>query len=561
MLVAVVHTVASVCGCAEAVAAGLHALGHEVRFFDSESIGFTAREISESCDLVIDHTDTFCGSGLLRPFVRWILESRGARLVGSDAKACLLADDKIAAKACLADAGVPVPPGVTASSADKTFPSWLKLPVVLKPAFEHMSRGLVLAQTENEARAAMAELIHQFKQSLLVERFIPGREFSVALLEEENGLCILPPLEWQVLPDGSAVLTGAYKLSDVSEERQDALRADLPPELLSDLEGLSRLAFKTLGLRDYARFDIRLSSGGTFYFLEANTTPSLEPFEALALSAKWNGVTYAALVEKILASALRRYGPSSLHVERKRLIDFPTGSVELVIPYGVHDVAPSTIDLAKMLDVRKGERVLDLGCGTGVLAIAAAKLGARRVVATDIDPRALEATRGNALVNGVDEKIALVEGSWFEALRNYSCDHIERFDVVIATPPQTPGPHPFGPQYGGHDGLKHPLKILEEVPLYLEPDHGRLWLLLISLADSSKLLDRLHKRFHQVTVVNETRRYFTGAEYHAYDRRLMNHFLEMRASGRSDFQEAGMDSYYFRNLFICASRMRKHCGS
>ncbi|PKN59644.1 MAG: hypothetical protein CVU53_07160, partial [Deltaproteobacteria bacterium HGW-Deltaproteobacteria-11] len=116
MRVAVVHTAGAPCGCAEAVAKGLHALGHDVVFVDSAEIELKVGEISRSCDLVIDHTDTFRGTGLLRPFVRGLLEAHGARIVGSDAGACFRADDKIAAKTCLASAGIAVPPGVAVTS-------------------------------------------------------------------------------------------------------------------------------------------------------------------------------------------------------------------------------------------------------------------------------------------------------------------------------------------------------------------------------------------------------------------------------------------------------------
>lgn len=53
----------------------------------------------------------------------------------------------------------------------------------------------------------------------------------------------------------------------------------------------------------------------------------------------------------------------------------------------------------------KEERVIDYGCGSGVLAIAAGLLGARDIKAVDIDPQALEATRQNAVTNGVDQFI------------------------------------------------------------------------------------------------------------------------------------------------------------
>jgi D-alanine--D-alanine ligase len=552
MRIAVVHTVGSPCGCAQVVAKGLHALGHEILFVDSAEIELRATEIAMTCELVIDHTDTFHGSGFLRPFVRWLLETHGARIVGSGARACLRADDKIAAKMFLADAGIPTPPGVAMTSKEQTLPPWFKAPAVLKPAFEHMSRGLHVAATEDEIHGGVAAMLDRFRQPILVETFIPGREFAVSLLEEENGLSVLPPLEWRVHPSEAAVLTEAFKRSYVSQERQDVLRAELPPDLAADLENLSMLAFRALGLRDYARFDIRLSSGGTFYFLEANTTPSLEPFEALALSARWAGMDYPALVGKMLSAAMRRHGQPPFQKEGKTRITLTTGPVDLLIADGVHHPPPSTLGLAGLLDVREGDRVLDLGCGAGLLAIAAAKLGAGHVVATDIDPRALEATRQNALANGIADKVEICAGAWYEALNGRSTGDAGRFDVIVATPPQTPGHHAFGPRYGGPDGTRHLFKILQGAAVFLKPGSGRLWLMAISLANPSELLRQLREHFQDVSVVHETERPFTDHEYNSLGKGLVNHFLALRSSGRSDFRDAGEGRYVFKNLFICA---------
>lgn len=53
----------------------------------------------------------------------------------------------------------------------------------------------------------------------------------------------------------------------------------------------------------------------------------------------------------------------------------------------------------------QGATVLDYGCGSGILAIAACLYGAQRVIAVDIDPQALQATRQNAETNGVADRI------------------------------------------------------------------------------------------------------------------------------------------------------------
>jgi D-alanine-D-alanine ligase len=553
MKIGIVRTAGSPCQCAQSVIRGLEALGHGFVLADSEEIEFRASELARECDLVIDHTDTFRGKGLLRPLVRLLMETVGARVVGSDARACLLADDKAAAKARLAEAGVPTPPGIILRSAEDLLPGWLAPPLVLKPAFEHMSRGLGLVRSSDQARRKAGELLERLQQPLLAEMYIPGRELAVSLLEGPGGLEVLPPLEWRLEEAGPGILTEDFKLKEVAGERRDALRADLPARLGDDLAGLARLAFRALGLRDYARFDLWLSPGGTFYFLEANTTPSLEPLEALSLSAGWAGLDYPALVERMLDAALRRCGGQPRGGARETRIDLPAGPVVLRVPPGVHFPPPSSIDLASVLDVKPGEKVLDLGCGTGLLSIAAARLGAARVVATDLDPQALEVTAHNARVNGVGKEIEVRAGSWYEAL---DAGKDGRFDVILATPPQTPGPFPFGPKYGGEDGTAHLFGLIDGARGFLDPSRGRLWLLAISLANPSGLRQRLGECFADVTLVKETDRFFTAEEYQSLDPGLFPHFVALRDAGRAEFEERGGGRYAFRNLCIRASGVK-----
>ena len=81
--------------------------------------------------------------------------------------------------------------------------------------------------------------------------------------------------------------------------------------------------------------------------------------------------------------------------------------------------------------------VLDVGTGSGILAIAAVKLGGRRIVGLDIDPRAVEVARENLLLNGVDHKVELgttplteVEGTFDVVLANILAEELVR----LATP-------------------------------------------------------------------------------------------------------------------------------
>jgi D-alanine-D-alanine ligase len=555
MRIGIIHTVGSPCRCAEAAAAGLRALGHEAVPEDSESIESCAFDLARGCDLVIDHTDTFRGRGLFRAFVRQVLESAGARVVGSNAAACFLADNKIAAKNRLAASGLPVPPGTVITRQGEKIPVWLRPPLILKPAFEHMSRGLRIARSQEEAETKAGEILERHRQPVLVEQYVAGREFAVSVIDGPDGLRAFPVLEWILHGRTDGVLTESFKLTEVSPNRRDAVRAELPPEKSAEIAGLAVAAFRALGLRDYARFDLRLSQAGHPFLLEANITPSLEPEEAFALSARWAGVDYPGLIAAMLGAAQKRLGEDPGLRETKFEIELPTGRAILRVPQGVHIPPQSTIDLAGMLDIKPGERVLELGCGSGLLAIAAAKSGAARVLAADLDPDSLATTLKNAASNGIGRILKVSAGSWYEAVPPEEQE--SKFDVIIATPPQTPGRFPFGPKYGGEDGTRHLLHVVEQAPFHLQPETGRIWVLAISLANPVLLFKELRERFHEVKLIRETDRVFTKEEYEGYAPGLFAHLGALREAGKSEFQEIGGGKYVFQNLFLCARGPRR----
>ncbi|GIV63551.1 MAG: ribosomal protein L11 methyltransferase [Bellilinea sp.] len=80
--------------------------------------------------------------------------------------------------------------------------------------------------------------------------------------------------------------------------------------------------------------------------------------------------------------------------------------------------------------LKAGDAVIDIGCGSGILSIAAVKLGAGRVVAVDIDQAAIRSTRENAALNGVAEQIESGVGSLGEILRGYYS--LRRASLVLA---------------------------------------------------------------------------------------------------------------------------------
>ncbi len=223
-----------------------------------------------------------------------------------------------------------------------------------------------------------------------------------------------------------------------------------------------------------------------------------------------------------------------------RRVETAVGPLEIDVPDGVHGLAPSTLELAGLLDVRPGERVLELGCGAGLLAVVAARLGASRVVAADLDERACRAADVNARANGV--AVETRRGDFLEAVRG------ERFDLVVFNPPQTPGPRPFGPKYGGPDGTLHFAKVLPRVEEHLRPG-GRLLLHVIGLVSRAALAPHL-ERF-AVEQRGESDRPFTAAEYEGYAPGLFAYLEERARAGHAEIETTGT-GHAFKNRYLRA---------
>jgi release factor glutamine methyltransferase len=156
----------------------------------------------------------------------------------------------------------------------------------------------------------------------------------------------------------------------------------------------------------------------------------------------------------------------------------------------VYEPAADTELLVKSLRLREGERVLEIGTGTGVVAIHCAKHGCR-VTATDVVSEALELARENFGQNTVE--VDLREGDMFDPVEG-------RFDVIIFNPPYLPTAKedltdsPLDKALdGGLDGTDITLRFLSRLNDYLS-DHGRAYFVVSSLQDSDKIEGELHRQ-------------------------------------------------------------------
>ncbi len=148
--------------------------------------------------------------------------------------------------------------------------------------------------------------------------------------------------------------------------------------------------------------------------------------------------------------------------------------------------------LARHLPLKPEDRVLDLGCGAGLVGILAARQG-HRVVATDLIPACCHSARGNALLNGVGDRLEVRQGDLFSPVVG------EQFDLIAVNPPQMPTPanrewpdDEARMNNAGLDGWGALERIIREAPAHLTPE-GRLVFTLFGFLGLERALARLRE--------------------------------------------------------------------
>ena len=226
---------------------------------------------------------------------------------------------------------------------------------------------------------------------------------------------------------------------------------------------------------------------------------------------------------------------------RGRLIEYEIGSmvIRLIPSKKVYMPSAATLLIARNLEELDGAEILDLGTGSGFLAILSSKLGAGKVVATDVSRRALEAARENARLNGADN-IDFRLGSVYDPVGS------EVFDLIICNPPMTPSRTPL-PVYtwGGADGRVILERVVKGAPEHLRKG-GRLIMPVISLVG----VDRVYALMRRVGLKPRAIDYVT----HPFGRTLLRLINYVKALPDADFFYDGLGRPCWRLVLFEALR-------
>ena len=249
--------------------------------------------------------------------IQGFLETLGIPYTGSGVRASAVGMHKVVTKTELAAHGIPVPRGTvvwrgTVPTLQRVLTSCkLKLPIVVKPASQGSTIGVTIVRRPSQWKEAL-KVAHRYDPEAMVEAFIPGHEVTLSLLGTADGTVAGLPAVEIVAPDGFYDFSAKYEKG----RTQYLCPAPLSAAVSREIKQLAIRTYQALGCNGAARVDFRITPKGKPYVLEINTVPGMTETSLLPMAAGKAGLSYDALTEQILQSALRRAGTGSFRAVR-----------------------------------------------------------------------------------------------------------------------------------------------------------------------------------------------------------------------------------------------------
>ncbi len=238
-----------------------------------------------------------------------LLEMQGIPCAGSDGMTLALTLDKLMTKKIFISEGIPTPRFFEIARTEDPLPRDLSFPLIVKPRFEGSSKGLTeksVVRTPAALREQADGVIRTYHQPALVEEFIRGNEFTVAVIGNDPPET-LPVVRIQI--DGKMELGDLfYSFSRIAEGAKYIVPAGIDVGLENRLKELAVRAYRAVECRDFGRVDIRVDQAGNPFVLEINPLPSLSTEDVFGILAGHLGMTYGDMIRKLLKTALERHG-------------------------------------------------------------------------------------------------------------------------------------------------------------------------------------------------------------------------------------------------------------
>ena len=270
---------------------------------------------AERPDLVFNLCESMESDARNEPTLAGLFDLFGIPYTGADLLGLASCLHKHRTKDILLARGISTPPYLHLESADDPRIDGLDYPWFLKLAHEDASVGITeanLVRTPAALRERTRQMIDEYKQPVLAERYVEGREINVTLIGNGRDVRILPlhEIDFSAMPkDRPRIISYAAKWDeshvDYAGTKPVPLR-DASPKLVGAVETVARGAYDALGLRDYGRVDLRVDAQGTPWVIDVNPNCDISPDAGVARAAQVAGLSYPQLIDLITMSAWKR---------------------------------------------------------------------------------------------------------------------------------------------------------------------------------------------------------------------------------------------------------------
>ena len=317
------------------IAAAIEAAGHEVEKVEVSGTAANLLERLETIDPdIIFNTaegDTTIRGRMREAFYPALFEELGIPFTGSDAYTNAITLDKWLTKLLVQKAGIDTPRSVlvTPRNYEQIIErgAGLAFPAIVKPNHEGSSKGIYNAdlaarfggllggsviREPRELQSALKTALRQYPDGVLIEEYIEGIDVAMGFIDgigHDNGLLTPVEVSMESGDSGRTFNIYDYRLKNIEPGKvQYRCPANIPRDVAARVRTISMEAIKTLGLRDVARIDYRVTPEGRIFLLEVNALPALSSSSSLFAATAQLGLTYNATIASILNAAALRTG-------------------------------------------------------------------------------------------------------------------------------------------------------------------------------------------------------------------------------------------------------------
>lgn len=300
-----------------AVEEAIKKTGHEVIRIEADLNAYYELK-KHRPDIVFNMAEGFGGSSR-ESHIPSILEMLNIPYTASDPVTIGNCHDKSHCKEILSYYGVPTPGFFVTKTSVNGSPS-VKYPAFVKPLHEGSSKGIYnssLVSSRDELNTEISRILRDYQQPSIIENYLDGREFTVALLGNGKSTRVLPIVEinMDTLPKDFPKIY-SYEVKwyfDTRENKLDIFTcpAKISEKLKTRIEGICLEAYKALRIRDWARMDVRCDKDENPYIIEVNPLPGILPNpddnSCFPKAAREVGIDYDTLIQTVLNLAIERY--------------------------------------------------------------------------------------------------------------------------------------------------------------------------------------------------------------------------------------------------------------